>query len=242
MNKRVIAIITLISSVLSLIFVILSHFGIIRYISIHSNMEKKYIEGYSKLIKADEKTRVVVTFTATPENINNLGPMILSILDQTVKVDNISMSIPYNYEGGVTGATGATGATGYTGPSQYNIPPWYKDAISIYRSEQDYGPGEKIIPSLLRESEKDTKIIYIEENKIYGKDLIERLVDESNKYPNEAIATQNNSAILICPQFFKADVIDPKKEYYNEDWIFDNIQCKIRSIKTGDTYKSYKIK
>ena len=64
---------------------------------------------------------------------------------------------------------------------------------------------KKIIPTLLREGEKDTKIIIIDDDIIYGKDFIETIIEEgyNNKVnycyellPNEDVMFYYISSVL----------------------------------------------
>ena len=231
MNKRAIAIASLVFSVLSLIFILLSHVGLVRYMQMHLvDSHTRFVGSYSELPAAEESGRVVISFTTTPENADKLGPMIMSLLDQTVRVNRISLTVPTKY----------SGDSGYTGPSEYNLPKWYGDAVSIYRSGVDFGPGGKILPSLTRESEADTKIIYLEDNRIYAKDMVEKMVDASNAHPNSAIMIESANALLVKPSFFDASVLEHGKETYDDQWFLQKLKVPITKIVSRDTYRSYR--
>jgi len=224
MNKRAIAIASLVFSILSLIFIILSHVGLVRYMQMHiTDSHKRLVEGYSKLPESCDSGRVVISFTTTPENAEKLGPVIMSLLDQTVRVDRIALTIPGN-----------------TGPSEYNFPKWYEDAVSVYRSGLDFGPGEKILPALTRESEADTKIIYLENDRIYAKDMVEKMVDASLSSPDTAIMIESAHAILVKPSFFDASVLENGKETYDDEWFLEKLIVPITKITSRDTYRSYR--
>ena len=90
MNKKTVIIITILSTILSIIFILSSYYGIDRYLSLHMKSCENFINKYSYLPKASTN-RVVISFSTTPEKINKIKPMINSILDQTVKVDAIYM-------------------------------------------------------------------------------------------------------------------------------------------------------
>lgn len=228
MEKKKIIILTLISVILSLVMILLSYFGIVRYMSLHFQSTEAFIENYSKLDKADENTRVIISFTTTPDNIKKIKPMITSLLDQTVKVDQIALNIPYTCNG-----------------KPYDIPKEYNNILNIFRSSKDYGSGSKYIPTLLREGECGTKIIYLNDNQIYGKDLIETLVNESNKHPNMAIYTKGDmdasGAVLVKPEFFDINVLDRRYEKFNDQWSKNHLKVKIKKVPYIETYKSYAI-
>jgi hypothetical protein len=158
-----------------------------------------FSKNYLKLTKASKDDKIVISFTTTPEKLANLKPMLNSLLDQTVRVDQISMTIPDS--------------------KNYDIPPEYNNIINVFKCGKDYGVCNNIIPALLRERESDTMIIYLKDNQVYGKDVIESLVEESKKHPQSAITTQCGKATLIKPSFFGADVSDLEKESFDDNWM-----------------------
>ena len=65
--------------------------------------------------------------------------------------------------------------------------------------------------TIKREHDADTKIIYTSASKIFGKDLVENLVETSNKHPGNIIYAGNppghlllNDAILVKPDFYRS--------------------------------------
>jgi hypothetical protein len=223
MNKRSIIVMTLVSVTISTIILLLSYFGIIRYVILHFLTLEKFTNAYNTLPKADDNSRVVISFTTTPERISKIKPMINSLLDQTVKVDQIALNIPYSCKG-----------------RKYNIPKEYKNILNIFRSEKDYGEGGKYIPTLLREGENNTKIIYLNDNQIYGKDLIETLVDESNLNPDKIIYTKNNmnasGGVLIKPMFFNCDVINRNNKEFSDTWLKNQNISGAKKISYQETF------
>lgn len=116
--------------------------------------------------------RVVISLTTVPDRMNSLLYPLISLLDQSVRVDEIQLNIPSRMK-----------RTG----QEYSIPDYLTslDNIKIYRTP-DYGPSTKLLPTLERES-PETRIIYLDDDRIYGKYLIEKLLRESLRYPNNAI-------------------------------------------------------
>ena len=226
--RRKLIIITLISSILSIIMILLSYFGIVRYFSLHIQDSNKFVENYSKLDQADKKNKVVISFTTTPEKINKIKPMLNSLLDQTVKVDQIVLNIPYTCNG-----------------KKYDIPEKYKDIMNIFRCGKDYGPGTNIIPTLLREGECGTKIIYLNDDQIYGKDFIETLVKASQNHPDKVIYTKNDmdssGGVLVKPEFFNSSVINREKEYFDDNWFKNHINVDKIKISYSENFKSFTI-
>lgn len=197
--------------------ILFSYFGINRYLTLHIKSSKGYVEEYSKLPKA-YKSRVVISFTTTPDKIKKIKPMINSILDQTVKVDQIVMVIPYKYKG-----------------KKYDVPEYIKDVANIFPSGNDYGKGTKLIPILLREQECDTIIIALDDNIVYGQDFVYSLIEHSHNNPNTALVDQKGVAMLIKPGYFGCDVINRKKEKFNNEWFLGKAKYS-KVINYGENY------
>lgn len=217
MSKTTKIILLLVMSLISIGISLLMYFGIDRYVKLQFDSSEKYIQNYSKLNKGDEKERVIVSFSTTPDRIEKIKPMIKSLLDQTVKVDQIAMNIPET--------------------KNYKIPEEYSKILNIFKTGKDYGECEKIIPTLLREGENGTKIIYVNDNIIYGKDFIETMIEESNKEPNFCI--ENKSSFLVKPEFFKPEVVEYEKDIYDDKWIKKNLNVSNKVIKYSENYKIF---
>jgi hypothetical protein len=214
MDKRNIILITIISTVLSVITMLLSYFGIIRYFTLRLNSTESYTKKYKYLPPADEDKRVVVTLTTTEENKNKLKIALNSILDQTVRVDQIALNIPSS--------------------EKIELPDQYKEFLNIYRVGKRYGELTNVIGTLLRETEADTYIIIMQDNYTYGIDIIETLLDESNNNPNSAI--QSKGVLLVKPEFFTADIIDNENPNYDKDWLKDHLNVEVITLDYLETY------
>lgn len=151
-----------------LIFVFLYffiYFGIQRYFKLKNCEIFTYDESYENLPNASSK-RTIISLTTTPERIFHLKPTIASLLDQNVKVDEICLFIPYISRKGV----------------EYEIPYWLTStkSIVIYRVEKDEGPSTKLLFALRKENKnnnKETRIIVVDDDRIYNKNTIKTLVD-----------------------------------------------------------------
>ena len=177
-----------------------------------------YIRNYSKLDKADSKNRVVVSLMVFPDRLDKIKPIISSLLDQTVKIDEISINLPYK--------------------DMKKVPAYLKDIVKIYGHSVDYKDVSALIPVLLRERDKNTKIIILKDDKIYGKDFIETLVEESNKNPFKPIVVNKNftNGILIKSNFFDTSVCnyDDKSDY--STWLNKKLLKNTKNLKYNENY------
>ena len=136
MKKKTMIIWTLVGTLLSLAMILLSYFGIVRYFTLHVSGMDKLVENYSKLPKGTDD-RVVVSVAADPKNFHKLKPVLNSILDQTVKVNQIGVVVPLKHEN--------------------DVPAYIKKIANIFPAGKNYGDGTPLIPILL----KDSNIFFI---------------------------------------------------------------------------------
>lgn len=114
--------------------------------------------------RPNNSKRIVVSLSTTPDRIGLLESTLTSLHDQTLLPDEISLNIPRISRNGTS----------------YNIPSFLKDQnrfplVKIYRTEKDYGPATKLLPTMKREA-PDTRIIVVDDDVIYNSKNIEHLV------------------------------------------------------------------
>ena len=177
---------TIILLLFCIIVFLIIYYNIYRYIKIHFDDESEYIKNYRKLKKCKD-CRIVISLTTIPDRIKLIKPVIKSLLDQTVKVDQIVINLPKTCK-----------------DKTYDVPEDLKNMCNVITCGRDYGPGTKFIPTILREQDSDTIIIMVDDDYIYGYDFIDTILKEHIKEPDCAIVM--NEAILLKPEF-----IDVKK-------------------------------
>lgn len=144
---------------LTYLFYRLNYTEIYRYLHLKGCQHIEFYDKmYSKIPRVKSKRKVVISLTTIPSRIDKIKPTLISLMDSSRRVDEIQINIPYKT------------LKGY----KYTIPKWLFKLknVKIYRVEKDYGPGTKLIPTLKREN-KDTVIIVVDDDVIYGSRLIE---------------------------------------------------------------------
>lgn len=224
MKKKTTITISLILTIISMIYMFLVYYGILRYVIVHFRDARYYSEGYTKLDKADENERVVVSFTATEDRLEKLNPFINSLLDQTVRVDEIAMSIPYKHMG--------------------KVPKHLKKLISVYGYTKNYDDTGNLIPVILREGEALTKIIIVQDDMIYGKDFLEDMISVSEKNPKKIVYGKSSKdpkwGVLIKPQFFDTKVADYIDGTGCGKWLGKCSKVEGVSANYSETYRSWR--
>lgn len=139
---------------------------------------------------ADKSTRIVASFKTIPSRIQHIEPTLTSLLDhQTMPLDKLYIVLPrtkwiFKKEETLT----------------YEIPSFLSNLaktdprFTILRPEYDYGPIDKMLYAIQEESDDSvssvstTKLIYLDDDVIYHKDLVRTLVDKSVEYPDSVVA------------------------------------------------------
>ena len=219
MAKKAFQIISLIFSVIALAFMVLSYVQLTRYFQLHAKSTESYIKKYPTLPRA-KKERTVIAFTTTPDKLKRMKPFLNSILDQTVRVDDIALNIPYKDFG--------------------QVPEELKKIVSVYGYNIDYETVGDMVCSILREPEGDTRIILVDPETIYGNDFIETMVDESENNPDKIIYGGHDktrrSGILIRPSFFD-DKICHYEKGTNTGWLKKCCNSQEKTIQYSPIYK-----
>ena len=101
------------------------------------------------------KNKLIISLTTIPTRINEIEPVLESLLNQTIKADMIYINIPKKYSRFSECAKVPDFIT-----NKYN------DRVKIFYLEKDYGPATKFIGSLLNPDISDKDIILITDDDI----------------------------------------------------------------------------
>lgn len=178
------------------------------HITNYTNKKMNRIPGFN--------SKIIVSISCRPHNVHRLESLLASLLDQTIKIDQIALNIPYKTKDG----------------KDYTIKKVCEDVVSVYRCGYDYGKENNIIPTLLREGEYGTVIICLDENIIYGQNFLELLIKTSVQNNNCGIMF--NEGMLVKPEFFNRDIL------YEDNIV--NVKKFIKSRKINfEYYENYKM-
>ena len=192
----------IIISLLTIIYMICDKYELIRYLFLKIFSPNGYIKKYKNLPKKSDK--IIISFQLDNyENIDNLKPMISSLLDQTIKVDEIILNIPNTFD-------------------KTKLPDFIHKVAIILTYERNYGQGAKLLPILLREKEDNTIICALDTNKIYGNDFIETMIHELKKEKDTVLTNKNKELFILTGNCVNSNIIDRSKENYTNEWICQN--------------------
>lgn len=206
--------------ILSIVILFLMwNYNIYRYLKLHYDSDSEYINNY-KYLKKCVDCRVVISLTTTPDRIKFIKPVIKSLLDQTVKVDQIGLNIPNN--------------------DLYKIPKSLKEMCNIFKCGRDYGPGTKFIPTILRETSANTIIIMLDDDYIYDKNFIKKILKE---FKLKNCALYSDEAMVLKPEFIDTNILYTNKQYIDNNWIKNYIKVNQENIDdlSKDNLRSFRI-
>jgi|TARA_R110000744_G_scaffold374382_1_gene487139 hypothetical protein len=114
--------------------------------------------------------KYVISFTTSPTRIHKVKSMLESLLNQTSKPELIILNIPKVFK--------------RTGEG-YDVPDFIKDNVIVNITDQDYGPGTKVIPTIkyLKDNNfnsTETRIVYLDDDVIYPLTMIETMKTMTN--------------------------------------------------------------
>ena len=210
-GKNVILIIVV--SVLSLVVTVASYYGYARYFKLRfDNNTSKYAHDYLKLDRGASKKKILVSLYCSNDTpYDAIKDTINSILDQTVRPDQIIVNVP----------------PGSTLKLDDAI---VSNAIGVVHiMPKDYGEPSSLISPLLREKDAGTIIILASERVIYGIEFVEKMLAASQAHPDciiytkgyngKTFASTNNKVdkdndvidadygVLVKPKFFDGNII-----------------------------------
>lgn len=140
--------------------------------------------GIFKYMKPKKIQRIAVSLSTLPSRVENLEKVVSSILNNEIKPDIVYINVPkYSKREKV----------------EYYVPENLKrmENVKINIVNEDYGPITKLYPTLSEETNPNTIIICIDDDKEYDKKLIGHLVNVSNLYPKECVCVSGWSFINL---------------------------------------------
>ena len=177
-------------SLVSIAITVLNYFGIFRYMSLHIRGLPSYIENYAKLPKVESDDKVIVGLTA-PKNANwdSFKPVTASILDQTTRVDKLVLFVDADKTSQV--------------PEELR-----KIFVVIPVASTRTDTKDNLTRN---ESEADTVLISLNPSIIYGKDFLERLLENSKNHEN--VQDHKHLSFLLRPRYYTNNNEPPVKTF-----------------------------
>jgi hypothetical protein len=201
--------ISIIMSIITIIYLTLSYFGLIRCILLPWKGTLSLAEKYIKKSKSQycKNDKIVVSMFSSNGLEENLKTVINSILDQSIKIDSILIFTNEKI-------------------SNITIPKYIEYTSQLLPSEIDYKYGNNIIPAILKEKSNNVIIIPIK-NIIYGEDYLETLLEHSEKNPTCQIFNKNKDLLLFKIDNFSDNILEKSNQSFEKDWFIENSKNKL---------------
>jgi len=118
---------------------------------------------------------IIVTLTTLPRRLAYIQPVIDSILKQEYPPTKVQLYIPIKYRREDVGEV-----------DESHLP----HGCEIIRCSEDFGPATKILPAVIKHRGSKVALVYCDDDRIYDKNWLKRLVEASDQYPESVIAEE----------------------------------------------------
>lgn len=119
--------------------------------------------------------RVVGSLTTAPGQYDKLLVTLKSLSRQTKKLDCVYVTFPRH--------------NSKYDKSYHKLPEKVLEKCTIIRTEKDYGSCNKLVGPLASESNSDTVILTFESGIVYPLNLVEKMMDKHEEFPNSALGS-----------------------------------------------------
>lgn len=149
----------------------------VRFAALHAPGSERIAARHRATPRVECADRVVVSLTTIPDRIDRIRPTLHSLLDQTRRPDAIVLNLPEHAR---------------REARHYVIPPFLETLGAVERVPcgEDRGPATKLLPTLEREREPDTRIIVLDDDQVYPRTLVENLVAWSDRLAEAAVCSR----------------------------------------------------
>jgi hypothetical protein len=142
------------------------------------------------------RPRMVFSFTTTASSIDKIQPTLAALVNQSGEgFDTIYVVVPRVYrDERVTIPDWLVAPDAYHNASEFYG--WkyalaqsaYHTKVQVLIIDKDFGPGSKVLGTLLVEQEPETIIVYGDDDRQYPRELAHRTLYYTTKFPREAVA------------------------------------------------------
>jgi hypothetical protein len=226
------------SAFFSLVYLLLEQFGFLRYLMCYLYSTNSYLETYKNIEKYGEE-RMVITLSTTYNRLPKLIPVLKSLLDQTVRVDMIYVTI-----------CGTKENHDIENKEIENI----KKIANVIEMKNCKHPNvSQLYTAITREGDKNTLIITVGDDIIYGKDFIESMMDTIKEGEDKIVYIREqgeqiepieyidlSNGAMFKAGYFSSEFIK-ELEHKNRNWITEyikSISIPIQSLKYSGNISS----
>lgn len=116
--------------------------------------------------------RHIITLSTIPPRFASIAPALNSLLAQTSRPEAIELYIPRTYR---------------------RFPQWggglpdVPEGVTIVRVDEDLGPATKILPAAKARRGQDINLIYVDDDRVFGKTWVEQCLAQRRAHPGAAI-------------------------------------------------------
>lgn len=161
------------------IFVAHKKTNLVRYTKINNSCYEDILNfNYLNKPRVKNKNKIVISLTTIPSRIDKLYITLFSLLDQTRRVDEIILNIPYKSRKNI----------------DYVIPKWLdvlknKSSWLVLNRCEDYGPITKVLPTIDLYRGKNVDMIVLDDDTIYNENIVRNYCYFKNMFKKKVAIT-----------------------------------------------------
>ncbi len=139
--------------------------------------QRAFIQSVLTTSEADRAKRLIVSFSTLPDRIQQLGPTMRCLLEQTRPPDEIVLALP---------------AFSLRQQCDYVVPQYLAEfpRLRILHCEKDWGPATKCIPVIQEEKRagrEETLVMVVDDDRVYPRDAVETYLHYHAQLPDAAL-------------------------------------------------------
>tara|TARA_B100000963_G_C22535268_1_gene629480 strand:+ start:373 stop:1176 length:804 start_codon:yes stop_codon:yes gene_type:complete len=119
--------------------------------------------------------KTIISLTSIPSRFKHIDKTLNSLLGQDIEIDKVVLYLPKHYK-------------------RFDIKldklPCVPKGITTKFSDIDYGPATKILPAIKDFMDKDVRIIFCDDDRIYPNNFVSSLISASKSRPNDVISLE----------------------------------------------------
>lgn len=151
-------------------------------------------------------TRTILSLSTVPPRFKVVGENLAALLKQSVKVEAINLYVPKKYR-----------RFTYSPSDLPKLP----EGINLRIIEDDLGPATKVLPAVKEYRGQDVQIIFCDDDKVYNKNWVKRLIDGAARKPDCCICEEGG--LINFPHYFGGEWqshYSPKPGYRTKDFAY----------------------
>jgi hypothetical protein len=142
--------------------------------------------SYDHFLAHRSQYRVVMTLTTLPHRLPHLAPVLLSLLHQHIRPDQVYLNLPTSYRRTFNSTASPGALSAQQIPNEILQLALNDPVLKIRLLTTDHGPATKLFPTLEEENDPSTLIVTVDDDMVYKPTQLQLLLTAYFRYPHAA--------------------------------------------------------